>query len=127
MDYLKIAVMAAVILLIALGCIFELPAAARDLDGRYANSPLHGWFDKLASKKGLCCSFADGVALADVDWKSEDGHYKVQIENYWWTVPDEAVITEPNRDGRTMVWPVYHNDYGNRSIEIRCFMPGSMV
>jgi hypothetical protein len=66
-------------------------------------------------------------AEADADWKSEDGHYKVQIENYWWTVPDEAVITEPNRDGRTMVWPVYHNDYGNRSIEIRCFMPGSMV
>jgi hypothetical protein len=28
----------------------------RDLDGRYANSPLKQWFDQLASGKGLCCS-----------------------------------------------------------------------
>ena len=40
--------------------------SARD-DGRYANEPLHAWFDQLASGKGLCCSFADGV-------KVEDGH-----------------------------------------------------
>jgi hypothetical protein len=40
---------------------------ARDLDGRYANSPLNSWFDGLASGKGLCCSFADGVSVQDVD------------------------------------------------------------
>jgi len=33
-----------------------LPAPARDLDGRYANSPLKPWFDQLKSGKGLCCS-----------------------------------------------------------------------
>ena len=38
-------------------------------------------------------------------------------------VPDEAVITEPNRAGRTMVWPV-KTAFG---ISIRCFMPGSMI
>jgi hypothetical protein len=36
--------------------------AARDLDGRYADSPLKPWFDRLASGKGLCCSMADGEA-----------------------------------------------------------------
>ena len=36
--------------------------SARD-DGRYANSPLKQWFDRLASGKGLCCSFADGVSV----------------------------------------------------------------
>jgi len=81
-------------------------AAARDLDGRYANSPLHGWFEGLRSGKGPCCSDADGTALSDVDWESKDGHYRVRIEDQWWDVHDDAVIKEPNRAGRTMVWPV---------------------
>src|SRR6516165_7888385 len=38
------------------------PALARD-DGRYTNSPLKEWFDLLASRKGLCCSVADGMWL----------------------------------------------------------------
>src|SRR5258706_8615614 len=29
---------------------------ARDLDGRYADSPLHDGFNHLASGRGLCCS-----------------------------------------------------------------------
>src|ERR1700737_4152664 len=69
---------------------------ARDLDGRYANSPLKPWFDQLASGKGLCCSMADGETVADPDWESKDGHYRVRLENGWIDVPDDAVITEPN-------------------------------
>jgi hypothetical protein len=42
-------------------------ATARDLDGRYANSPLKSWFDHLASRKGPCCSLADGEIVADPD------------------------------------------------------------
>jgi len=98
-------------------------AAARDLDGRYANSPLKGWFESLHSGKGPCCSDADGTALSDIDWEARDGHYRVRIEGQWWDVPDEAVIREPNRAGRTMVWPV-KTAFG---ISIRCFMPGSMI
>lgn len=112
---------------------------ARDLDGRYANSPLKPWFDHLASGKGLCCSFSDGSAVADVDWESRDGHYRVRLPksadpmNYdvipqnpemeWIDVPDDAVITEPNLAGRTMVWPIR----GYMGTSIRCFMPGSMT
>jgi hypothetical protein len=40
---------------------------ARD-DGRFVNSPLKPCFDRVASGKGLCCSFADGVSVQDVDW-----------------------------------------------------------
>jgi hypothetical protein len=47
-------------------------ALVRD-DGRYANSPLKSWFDQLASGKGLCCSFADGFRVDNVDW---DSHYR---------------------------------------------------
>jgi len=71
---------------------------ARD-DGRFADSPLKPWFDRLASKKGLCCSFADGVRVQDVDWDTQDGHYRVRIYGQWLVVPDAAVVTEPNRFG----------------------------
>lgn len=76
---------------------------------------------------GPCCSNADGTALVDSDWDSKDGHYRVRIENQWWDVPDSSVIKEPNRDGRTIVWPIYSRGLGDLSIVIRCFMPGSMT
>jgi len=100
-----------------------LPAqlVARD-DGRFANSPLKPWFDRLASGKGLCCSFADGFSVQDVDWDTQEGHYRVRIYGQWFVVPDAAVVTEPNRFGPAVVWP-YNDRYGNT--QIRCFMPGA--
>jgi hypothetical protein len=97
---------------------------ARDLDGRYAaqNPELHQWFESLRSGKGPCCSDADGSAVSDVDWETAGGHYRVRLDGAWLEVPDEAVITEPNRIGRTMVWPIK----GYLGTSIRCFMPGSM-
>jgi hypothetical protein len=98
------------------------PGQARDPDGRYANSPLKQWFDSLKSGKGPCCSDADGSAVSDVDWESKAGRYRVRIDGEWHDVPEDAVITEPNRVGRTMVWPIK----GYLGVSIRCFMPGSM-
>src|SRR5215210_4624099 len=97
-------------------------AMARD-DGRYSGSPLKPWFDSLKSGKGLCCSDADGFAVSDPDWESIDGHYRVRLDGEWIVVSDDAVITEPNRAGRTMVWPIK----GSLGTSIRCFMPGSMT
>jgi hypothetical protein len=94
---------------------------ARD-DGRFTNSPLKEWFDRLASRNGLCCAFADGVSVQDVDWDSQEGHYRVRIYGEWFVVPDAAVVTEPNRFGPAVVWP-YNDRYGNT--QIRCFMPGA--
>jgi len=49
----------------------------------------------------------------------------------WVVVPDRSVVTEPNRIGRTMVWPVYVDGYQDdgfhNGVWIRCFMPGSMT
>lgn len=98
-----------------------LPAQARD-DGRYANSPLHEWFNHLASGKGLCCSLADGVSLEDPDWRNANGRYQVRIDGDWIDVPDDAVITEPNKAGKAYVWPLRGID----GLTIRCFMPGGM-
>ena len=115
--------------IVVLGFTFGVIAAtligavqARD-DGRYTLSPLKPWFDSLKSGKGPCCSDADGFAVSDPDCESKNGHYLVRIDNEWVEVPDDAVITEPNRVGRTMVWPIK----GSLGISIRCFMPGSMT
>src|SRR5260221_13973923 len=67
---------------------------------------LNKWFDSLASGKGPCCSNADGLMVPDVDWESKGGHYRVRLDGVWVDVPDDAVVTVPNRDGRTMVWPI---------------------
>ena len=95
----------------------------------HSRPELNSWFESLKSGKGPCCSDADGKALSDIDWVVSEGHYRVRIERQWWDVPNEAVIKEPNRAGRTMVWPVYYWALGGnlRRIDIRCFMPGAMM
>jgi hypothetical protein len=46
-------------------------AYARDPDGRFANSPLKPWFEKLTSGKDPCCSDADGSVVLDSDWEGQ--------------------------------------------------------
>jgi hypothetical protein len=108
---------------LSLGLVAQL-GHARD-HGQFASSSpeLKAWFDSLRSGKGPCCSDADGTAVSDVDWESGGGHYRVRLGGEWIEVPDDAVITVPNRVGRTMVWPMY----GYLGVSIRCFMPGSMT
>lgn len=102
-------------------------AFPRDLDGRYAQSPLKPWFDGLKANGVPCCSDADGTAVAGPDWEVVGGRYRVRLEGQWVDVPPEAVITEPNRAGQTMVWPIYYRSLGAiTSIKIRCFLPGEM-
>src|SRR6185437_7190748 len=74
------------------------------IDGRFANSQLKPWFDKLASGKGLCCSFADGFKVEDVDWDTNEGRYRVRLNGQWIVVPDAALVTEPNKFGPAVVW-----------------------
>ena len=51
--------------LLAMGLVAAL---GRDLDGRYAGSPLKRWFDQLESGWGRCCADADGHIVEDADW-----------------------------------------------------------
>jgi hypothetical protein len=113
-----VAVVTAVIIMVT-----AIPAGARD-DGRYANSPLKAWFDQLASGKGLCCSFADGVTIEDVDWDtgSAKGGYRVRLAGVWIEVPETALIKEPNKYGPAVVWP--YRDIDGMT-QIRCFLPGA--
>ena len=78
-------------------------------DGQYADSPLKTWFDKLASGKGLCCSFADGVCVEDVDWDTQVTAIVCAL-GAMVLVPDTAVVTEPNKFGPAVVWPYQDAD-----------------
>ena len=95
---------------------------ARDLDGKYANSPLKRWFDSLESRRGLCCSAADGQSVEDVDWDTKDGKYRVRLDSQWIEVPPDALVTAPNKFGLAVVWP--YKDSEGRT-QIRCFIPGA--
>jgi hypothetical protein len=127
------------ILLIGLFGLLTWPAPGHDLEGRDKNSPLHDWFEHLASRVGRCCSDADGHIVEGADWETKNGHYRVCVpktpnskDTIWVEVPDAAVIREPNKAARTMVWPFYDNVQGFSNdesyplVSIRCFMPGSM-
>src|SRR5437016_3624523 len=112
--------------LVFLTCSIALMYAVQARDnGRFAGADpeIKSWFDQLASRRGPCCSDADGNAVSDPDWESSGGHYRVRIDGQWVDVPDDAVITVPNRVGRTMVWPIRYPSFPP---SIRCFMPGAM-
>ena len=85
---------------------------------------LDGWYMTLKSGKGPCCGgpSVDATTLDGPDWEAKDGRYRVRIKGHWHDVPPDAVLTEPNLDGRTLVWPIE----GWGGMTIRCFMPGTM-
>ncbi|MGD1213085.1 MAG: hypothetical protein ABR973_17295 [Candidatus Acidiferrales bacterium] len=121
---------AAIILAMALLFAVAGQSFAGDPTGYWANliakgeAPPAAWWAGLASGKGLCCSFADGVRIDDVDWDTGGpaGEYRVRLHNAWFVVPESALVTEPNRFGPAVVWP-YQNMDGNT--QIRCFLPGA--
>ena len=93
---------------------------------------LDGWYEKLESGKGPCCDGSEAAHVEPSDWETQNkprSHYKVRLDGVWADVPDEAVVTGPNRDGRTLVW-YYDSWTGHSGIPgkvIKCFMPGTMT
>jgi chaperone required for assembly of F1-ATPase len=60
---------------------------------------------------------------SDVDWDTKDGHYRVRLDGRRVDVPDQKVVTLPNRIGRPVVRPHYLNG----EPIVRCFMPATMT
>lgn len=110
-----------IVLSILILAMFVVGARAHDRE----RPELDSWYRELHANDGAwCCDGADASHLADVDWESKDGHYRVRVDGQWWDVPDGAVISSPNRDGRAMVWM---NGGYQAHTGARCFMPGSMT
>lgn len=97
-------------------------ASGRARTHDHLHPELNSWFESLHSGKGPCCDGADAKRVDDADWETRDNHYRVRIDGEWIDVPNEAVVSEPNLAGHSMVWPYYLNGHP----KARCFMPGSM-
>ncbi|HEY6381220.1 MAG TPA: hypothetical protein VIY07_05395, partial [Pseudolabrys sp.] len=97
-------------------------ALTRDLDGKYSNSPLKQWFESLASRRGPCCSFADGQSVEDVDWDTKDGNIECDLTANGSRYRPTRLVTVSNKFGVAVVWP--YNDYEGRT-QIRGFIPGA--
>jgi hypothetical protein len=120
-DGMKALLVSVVVLLVALGCVLE-PAIVFAHD--HEHPELNEWYHGLHSESGAwCCDGDEATHLADIDWESKDGHYRVRVDGEWYDVPEGAVINTPNRDGRAMVWM----SDGAMGKAPRCFMPGSMT
>lgn len=88
-----------------------------------AHPELNDWFMGLRSHSGMpCCDGSDALHIADPDWESHDGHYRVKLDGQWVDVPDQAVVDGPNKDGRALVWPYFID---GKPIGVRCFLPGA--
>jgi hypothetical protein len=87
---------------------------------------LDDWYGGLQSQYGTCCGgpAIDATTLDGTDWDTKDGHYRVRLEGEWVIVPDGAVLNQPNKDGRTLIWAT--KGYGG-IWTVRCFMPGMQM
>ena len=122
--WLGVIVFGVVALVLACGA---LVARAHDRE----HPELDHWYMGLENKRHIpCCDGSEAQHIADVDWDSRDGHYRVRLDGKWIDVPEEAVIDAPNLDGRTLVWAFKYNgiDFGDDADtgwHIRCFMVGA--
>jgi hypothetical protein len=99
----------------------------RDPTGKWAGDPLQPWFESLRNKLGVyCCAKADGHPLEDDEWDIKGNSYRVFVQGQWTIVPDDAVISGPNKFGKAIVW--FRNPWGvTPTTSIQCFIPGSGV
>lgn len=125
-EWLRDRVNAWVALIIVSMILLVMALAIHPVRAHDHNRPgLDGWYMSLKSGKGPCCGgpSIDATTLDGPDWEANDGRYRVRLKGQWHDVPPDAVLTEPNKDGRTLVWPIQ----GWGGLTIRCFMPGSMT
>src|SRR5438046_1981724 len=99
----------------------------RDPTGKWAGDPLQPWFESLRNKLRLyCCAKTDGHPLEDDEWDIKDNSYRVFLQGEWTVVPDDAVISGPNKFGKAIVW--FREPRGvTPKTRIQCFLPGSGV
>ena len=51
--------------------------------------------------------------------------YRVFVQGEWTVVPDDAILSGPNKFGKAIVW--FKNPWGVPDTRIQCFLPGSGV
>lgn len=90
--------------------------------GSDPNSPVAKYFHSLHDKTGRgCCDISD--CRFTNDWRKNDNNYEVKIDDKWFTIDNDKVISYPTWDGRAVV--CYHQiEAYTDSYFIYCFNPG---
>jgi hypothetical protein len=109
-----------VLLVSALGFAF-----AKNLDGRYDNSPNHQWYESQHNSiGGWCCNEADGHEYDGNYTFDADGNVHLSLEGNEVTIEAFKVLHGPNPTGHAVVW--YLLGY-NGMPNTFCFIPGSLT
>ena len=70
-------------------------------------------------------------SLDDSEWDIKDNKYRVFLQGEWIVVPDDAVLSDPNKFGKAIVWLHDYADIVSGDVHtitrIQCFIPGSGV
>jgi hypothetical protein len=134
-DAMKACLIIVAVIALAIGLHGIRRAHSREAyPGQYAqyDPETRQWFrNQHSPKNGVnCCSDADGTyAQEDI----RDGHYWTRFTTHrignpdmdsgWMQVPDDTVLTSPNRNGAAVVWYYYENYV----LKIRCFAAGAKL
>ena len=115
-------------------------------DQQMHESMFSDWLSHLHNQAfNLCCEANEGTTVQDVDWSpaneamrcqptpiaeaqgDKSGKFCVFIKGVWWYVPDKALVSEANKYGPAVVWPIWSSSGGGPITVsgIRCFMPGA--
>jgi hypothetical protein len=107
------------------------PAQAR-WNEKYAQSQNKDWFNEqtVPGTNSRCCTDADGTR-AQEEIRGTEYWVTFMAEGQlipWTRVPDNAIITSPNKAGVPIVWWRWEEeDEGTGYVTIRCFAPGVRV
>lgn len=137
-DYKMRTLIVLVIIALLIGFLVPGDIWARDLDGKWAQSPpaVRKWLreQKQPGSGYLCCSEADGE---QVDEEIRNGRYWINSKHTrgkWLLVPEDMVINSPNPHGRAIAWFRWVGDDGSTSTvprddlrpEVFCYAPGAL-
>lgn len=118
---------ACVVLLLA--AIWATAALSHTHDWAQLTPQQRQWFQqqRQPGTKAICCSEPDiGHDAETVEDDIRDGHYWVRsptTNGEWVPVPDDKVLTDPNKFGRAVVWWRWLD---GRPV-VFCFSPGAGI
>lgn len=89
------------------------------------------WIKGLQSsqQRSACCDLADGDFTQQDLRPGADGrtHFFATVEGEWVEIPDGALVREPNRIGRPIVWYSRWMGLNGKPVTfVRCFLPGAL-
>ena len=102
--------------------VFSGVALPKD-NGQWEKVPqdIREWFKGLKNNAGVpCCDFSDGHQIDSSDWWIDDrGRFVVRFGGREFLIPEDKVITVPNRIGVALL---FINEHGH----VYCFLAGSL-